>query len=119
MGEDGAGEAEALGGGLSVTFDDEERRKQREMLAREEAAEKVAKASGAVAPMLTEKDRKLLDRVIKLGVIARMAAKTKVMVKAFDEEGVPVATEERLGNEDLILAALLNQLVGTSEEASR
>ena len=95
---------------------DEERNAARQAAAEEERAARERTAKGIKDPVLSSKDRELLDRIIQLGTLAKYASRTKVAVHVFDENGKPTTLEERLGNEDLIFVSLLNQFVGRRPE---
>ncbi len=97
----------------------EERDAQRRQLAEEERLDRERRAKGIVEPQLDAKDRKVLDNVIKLGVIAKQASRTKVAIKAFNDQGEPTTLEERIGNEETILASLLQTRLNSMSESER
>lgn len=97
---------------------DEQRQAERQALAEEERQMKERQAKGIKDVVFTEADRKLMERVIKLGAIAKQAARAKVALKVFTDEGSPRTLEERVGNEDMIFMALLNTRL-TDREGER
>lgn len=98
---------------------DEERAKQRGLLAKEEQEMKERQAKGTKDFLITEKERQLLERIGRLSVLAKSAAKMKVAVRAFDDQGELKTLEERVGLEDMIFMELLRQRLGDREEGSR
>ena len=98
---------------------DVERDAQRKLLAEEDRLMKERQAKGIVEPLLDLKDHKLLDAVVKVGSIAKQASRTKVAIRAHDDAGKLTTLEERIGNEEIILATLLNQRLNSMMESER
>ena len=100
-------------------MNDEERQRQRELLAKEEKEMKERQLKGIRDFAPSEKERALLERIGRLSALAKSAAKMKVAVKAFDDKGELTTVEERVGLEDMIFMELLRQRLSDREEGSR
>lgn len=54
----------------------------------------------------SEKDQKIIEKLIRLAQISKIVSRTKVAVKVF-RDGQLQELEEQIGNEDLILQMLI------------
>lgn len=84
-----------------------ERDTQRRAIFEEDAKRKERQARGIVEPVLNEKEALAIERITRISAMAKIASRTKIAVRVFDDKGAPMTLEERVGQEDYIFQYLL------------